>query len=151
MSKAVATEEHPHLPDDLAESWSALREQVLCALDGMERLLAEAGKDGRACSPGRRLASHPMARKRIVLDFLSWCWCENPDNGHFGQAPQRIGSEYRLFIVWRDTIRDPIKKQTASEIKSMQEYAACREGARKTFRERWTVLQTAKAEVEGNA
>lgn len=146
----MATEEHPHLPDDLAEPWNALREQVLRALDSMERLLAEAGKDGRACSPGRRLASHPVARKRIVLDFLSWCWCENPDNGHFGQTPQRIGSEYRLFAAWRDTLRDSAKKEIASEIKSTKEYAACREGARKAFPERWTALQTSRAVLEGS-
>ena len=150
MSKTVATEEHSHLPDNLAEPWSVLREQVLCALDGIERLLAEAGKDGRACSPGRRLASHPVARKRIVLDFLSWCWCENPDSGHFGRTPQRIDSEYRLFTAWRDMLHEPAKKRTAFEIKSAKEYAACRDGARKTFKNRWATLQKSKDFLAGN-
>ena len=147
----MATEDHPRLPDDLAEPWSALREQVLRALEGMERLLAEAGKDGRACSSGRRLASHPVARKRIVLDFLSWCWCENPDNGHFGRTPQRIDSESRLFTAWRDILHEPAKKRTAFEIKSAKEYAACREGARKTFRKRWSALQAARTRLDGKS
>lgn len=151
MSKDVAMKDHPHLPDDLAEPWRVLREQVLRALDDMERLLSEAGKDGRDCSPGRRLESHPVARKRIVLDFLSWCWCDNPDNGHFGQTPQTIRSEYRLFVVWRDTLHDSKKKEIASEIKSAQEYAACREGARKAFQKRWIDLQIAKNALVGNA
>lgn len=145
-----STKAPPILPDDLAESWGVLREQMLRAMDEMERLLAEAGKDGRSCPTGRRLASHPIARKRVVLDFLSWCWCEDPDNGHFGQTPQRVDSEYRLFVVWRDGIKDSGKKRTASEIKSVQEYAACREGARKAFKKRWATLQEARARLEGH-
>jgi hypothetical protein len=134
---------------DMMASWAVLHDQILRALDGMRGLLAEARKNGCPCPPPRHLAAHSIARKRVVLDFLAWCWSEKPENSYFGPFPQTIESEYRLFCVWRDAFPRADKKRIAFEINTLPEYTACREGARKAFRDRWSALQAARAHWVG--
>ena len=64
------TKAPPILPDDLAESWGVLREQMLRAMDGMERLLAEAGKDGE---PALQVAVWLPIPLRENTSFLTFC------------------------------------------------------------------------------
>lgn len=136
---------------DAMASWAALRDKILRALEEMECLLEEVRKtgDGSSGLPSRHLVIHPIARKRVVLDFLSWCWCENAEHSYFGPNPQTLESEYGLFRVWRDALPSADKKRTAFEIDTLPEYTACREGARKAFRDRWAVLQAARAHWVG--
>ncbi|MBP5788223.1 MAG: hypothetical protein J6Y19_10475 [Kiritimatiellae bacterium] len=134
---------------DVMASWAVFQDQILSALDGMKRLLAAMRENSCGRPPRRQLAAHPIARKRTVLDFLAWCWSENPEHSYFGPHPQTMESEYRLFGVWRDALPSGEKKRIACEIDTFPEYTACREGARKAFRNRWSALQSARARWVG--
>lgn len=134
------------------ESWAVLRAQVARMLEevqklsaSLERLASEHVDKGSL----RKLSSHPVGRKRVVLDFLSYCWSVDTDNGYFGPPILSIESEFNLFVMWRNTIQNLAKRQTANEISTFAEYVACREGARKAFPQIWRRIQKGRKEELG--
>ena len=95
---------------------------------------------------GRQLGTHPASRKRMVYQFLSWCWC----SGGAGAVPGTEAEEFRLYGVWTKRVCPSADRATASEIDTLREYSACREGLRKMWPDKWRALQAARKSLMGN-
>ena len=134
------------------ESLSALRAQIARVSNEVEKLsaimegLVNTRVAGASC---RRLAAHPLGRKRAVLDFLNYCWCDETEKGYFGPPLSTVDLEFHQFMVWRESITNQSRREAAMEISTIAEYIACREGARKAFPQIWRKIQEGRKEELG--
>lgn len=134
------------------ESLSDLRAQIARVSNEVEKLsaimegLVSTRVAGASC---RRLAAHPAERKRAVLDFLNYCWCDETEKGYFGLPLLTVDLEFHQFMVWRGSIKNQSRRKAAMEVSTLDEYIACREGARKAFPQIWRKIQKGRKEELG--
>lgn len=139
-------------PSKHIDSFTTLRAQVARVSKEVERLssiidgLASTRVAGASC---RRLSAHPRERKRAVLDFLNYCWCDETEKGYFGLPLSTVDLEFHQFMVWRESITNQSRREAAMEISTIAEYVACREGARKAFPQIWRKIQEGRKEELG--
>lgn len=127
-----------HLRNAL-ESLAAAMDEARLALQALSS--PRAGGHG-----GRQLRPHPAARKRMVSQFLSWCWRA----GGVGACPETEVEEFRLYGVWAKRACPAADRAMAAEIDTLREYSACREGLRKMWPDKWKALQAARKSLMGN-
>lgn len=99
----------------------------------------------------RCLQRHPLARKKVVVRFLAWCWNAEKKDGFFGVVPQTLKEEFQLYMVWFGKICPAEHRNMAAEINTFGEYIACREGVRKMWPEKWQELQVARRSLLGES
>lgn len=134
------------------DPFASLRAQLARILKEIEKLSAI--MDGLAtrhvAGPQNRiLATHPTERKRVVVDFLNYCWCDETEMGYFGPPLSTVDLEFHQFMVWRESITNQSRREAAMEISTIAEYVACREGARKSFPQDWRMIQNGRKEELG--
>lgn len=121
-------------------------ESLATAMDEAKLALQALSRPRTGGHGGRHLRPHPASRKRMVFQFLTWCWCA----GGTGACPETETEEFRLYGVWAKRACPAADRAMASEIDTLREYSACREGLRKMWPDKWKALQAARKSLMGN-